>query len=91
MVKSTVSVVNPMGLHARPAALLVKTASRFASRILLEKDGEEVDCKSMLSLLMLAAGAGSELLLRVEGADAEQASAAISELFASGFGECEPA
>ncbi len=87
---STVSVVNQKGLHARPAAILVKTATLFTSEILLEKDGETVDCKSLLSVLMLAAGKGSRLRLLVDGCDAKQAARTIAELFATGFGENEP-
>lgn len=82
-----VSVINPMGLHARPAALLVKAANAFQSEIRIEKDGEQVDCKSLLSLLMLAAGNGSHLRLQVSGDDAEPALAAIKKLFDDGFGE----
>lgn len=89
MLEGTVKVVNPLGLHARAAAQLVRIASRFRSKIIIEKkDGSvEANAKSILSVLMLAAPVGSELLLRVEGSDKKEAFAAISNLFSKGFGE----
>ena len=72
-----VEVVNKLGIHARPAALFVKTANRFRSDIFIEKDGEQINGKSIMGLLMLAAGPGSKLTLHAEGADA---SAALGEL-----------
>ena len=70
-------IINKLGIHARPAALFVKTANRFAAEILVEKDGEKVNGKSIMGLMMLAAGPGSKLILYVHGADAQ---AAITEL-----------
>lgn len=89
MLEGTVKVVNPLGLHARAAAMLVRVASRFRSKIFLTKtDGSvSANAKSILSVLVLAAPAGSSLVLKVEGADEENAFAEISELFKSGFGE----
>lgn len=83
-----VTVVNRLGLHARPAAALVRRANAFKSNVLLVKDGEEVNCKSVLSLMMLAAGEGTRLRILAEGAeDAEDAVQAIARLFAERFGE----
>jgi len=87
----TVVVRNPQGLHARPADLLVREASRYHADISLEKDGYRVDCKSILSLLTLGAQCGTEMSLYAEGADAEHAVAMIAELFENGFHELEQA
>ncbi len=83
----TVHVINPQGLHARPADLLVRCADGFESTILLQKGAEQVDCRSILSLLTLGATEGTELKLTAQGQDAENALAAISELFRQGFHE----
>jgi phosphocarrier protein HPr len=66
-------VSNKLGIHARPAALFVKTANRFACDIFVEKDGEKVNGKSIMGLMMLAAGPGSKLTIHAEGQDASQA------------------
>ena len=87
MVERELAVVNRLGLHARAAAKLVHTASGFSSQIHLAKDGEEVDAKSILGILLLAAAQGSEVTLRCEGEDEQQAMEAIAELFADRFGE----
>ena len=84
---SKVAVCNKLGLHARPASLFVKTASRFQSEVFVEKDGEVINGKSIMGLLMLAAGPGSELTLRAEGADASQAVAELETLVRRKFGE----
>ena len=81
----TVTVRNPQGLHARPANLLVDLASRFQSNILIGKDGELVDCKSILSLLTLGAAQGSELSVTADGDDADEALKSIAKLFDEGF------
>src|ERR1700678_1918125 len=73
------TVVNKLGIHARPAAMFVKTANRFACDIFVEKDGEKINGKSIMGLMMLAAGPGSRLILHVRGVDA---STAITELAA---------
>lgn len=67
------TIVNRLGLHARPSAMFVKTASRFRAEIWVEKDGEKVNGKSIMGLMMLAAGQGSKLLVTGEGSDAEKA------------------
>ena len=81
----TVTVRNPEGLHARPADLLVRMASVYQSDILIGRDGELVDCKSILSLLTLGAAEGTALTVSAEGGDAEEALNAIEELFEAGF------
>ena len=89
MLERRVLVTNRLGLHARAAARLVRTASNFTSQIRLSRtDGSAAaDAKSILSVLLLAAARGTELLLMVEGADEEQATAAVCELFECKFGE----
>ena len=66
-------IVNKLGIHARPAALFVKTANRFGCDIFVEKDGEKINGKSIMGLMMLAAGPGSKLIVHAHGADALQA------------------
>jgi phosphocarrier protein HPr len=83
----TFTIQNRLGLHARAAALLVKTANRFASEVTLEKDGLEVNGKSIMGILMLAASRGSRITLRVEGKDSAQAIQILSKLFEDKFGE----
>jgi phosphocarrier protein HPr len=83
----TFTIRNRLGLHARAAALLVKTANRFASEVSLEKDGLEVNGKSIMGILMLAASKGSRITLRVEGKDSAQAIQTLSKLFENKFGE----
>lgn len=90
VITRNVVVRNPQGLHARPADLLVREASRHQAEIMIEKDGYRVDCKSILSLLTLGAECGTEMSLYAEGADAEQAVTMIAELFENGFHELEP-
>jgi phosphocarrier protein HPr len=82
-----VSVVNQAGIHARPSSEVVKTAAKFASSITLSLDGLDVNGKSIMGDMMLAAPCGSEVLIRADGADAEAALDALAALFASGFGE----
>ena len=80
-------VSNKVGIHARPAAMFVKIASRYACDIFLEKDGEKINGKSIMGLLMLAAGPGSKLTLQVSGKDAAMAVAEIEDLFQRKFDE----
>jgi phosphocarrier protein len=87
MAERRVTVVNAHGIHARPAAEIVKLAARFTSHILLEKDGLEVNGKSIMGVMMLAAECGSEVIIRADGADADAAVDALAELIASKFGE----
>ena len=85
----TVEVVNRAGMHARPAAELVKLAGTFRSDIRLEKDGVEVNGKSIMGVLMLAAEMGSHVRIVALGEDAEDAVSALSALVGSGFDEME--
>jgi phosphocarrier protein HPr len=87
MIERTVRIVNKNGLHARPAAEIVKLASRYQSDITLVRDDLEVNGKSIMGVMMLAAEFGSSLLLRAAGPDAEQAVSALSDLIARKFGE----
>ena len=80
-------IVNSLGLHARPAAEFVKTAGRFSAEVAVVKDGVEVNGKSIMGMLMLAAECGSSLTIRVSGDDGEAALDALAALIASGFGE----
>ncbi len=83
----TFTIRNRLGLHARAAALLVKTANRFVSDITLEKDGLEVNGKSIMGILMLAASKGSRITLKVLGKDSVEAIRALGELIENKFGE----
>lgn len=83
----TFTIRNRLGLHARAAALLVKTANRFASEVMLERDGLEVDGKSIMGILMLAAAKGSKITLKVNGKDAVQALQTLGKLIENKFGE----
>ena len=87
MVERTVQILNKNGLHARPAAEIVKLAAKYKSEITISRDGTEVNGKSIMGVMMLAAEHGSSILIRADGADAEQAVQALAELVASGFGE----
>ncbi len=83
----TFTIKNKLGLHARAAALLVKTANRFVSNVSLEKDGLEVNGKSIMGILMLAATKGTRITLKAEGNDAEQAIETLGKLIQNKFGE----
>ena len=81
------TIVNSLGLHARPAAMVVQTANRFMSDIQFEKDGLQINAKSIMGVLTLAAGKGSLVVVVCEGIDAAEAMAALARVFESGFGE----
>jgi phosphocarrier protein HPr len=83
----TLVVQNKLGIHARPAALFAKTANRFKSDVFVEKDGETINAKSIMGLMMLAAGPGSKILVIAKGPDASDAVKAIEDLLESKFGE----
>jgi phosphocarrier protein len=87
MLERTVQIMNKNGLHARPAAEIVKISARFQSDITLVKDGMEVNGKSIMGVMMLAAECGSSLLMRAEGADAGAALDALAALITNKFGE----
>ena len=80
-------VINKLGIHARPAAMFVKTANRFDCDVFVEKDGERVNGKSIMGLMMLAAGQGSKLRIRCDGPDADKAMEELEELIKAGFNE----
>ena len=87
MVKRKLTLINELGLHARAAAKLVHVASSYTCSVTVEHGGREVDAKSILGLLLLAAPVQSELIVRCEGGDEEAALEAIDELISSRFGE----
>jgi phosphocarrier protein HPr len=87
MTELTTTIVNPLGLHARPAAQFVKLANQFTSDIELLKDGVPVNGKSIMGVMVLAAECGSTVTIRAHGADEEAAVQALGELVRSGFGE----
>jgi phosphocarrier protein len=86
-VSRDVQIVNPLGLHARPAAQLVKLASQYASEITIARDGMPINAKSIMGVMMLAAEQGCTINLSAVGADAEAAVDALAGLVARGFGE----
>lgn len=87
MIEREVQIVNRLGLHARAAAKLVHASGAFRSRITLVKDGEEVDAKSILGILLMAAAQGSWLTIRCDGQDEEEAMQAVTGLIANRFDE----
>ena len=85
--EKTYTIVNSLGLHARPAAQLVQAANRHRSEISFTKDGMTINAKSIMGVLTLAAAKGSQLTVACEGEDAEAALAAIGQMIEAGFGE----
>ncbi len=81
------TIVNKLGLHQRPAAAFVRIASKFEAEVVVEKDGEEVNGKSILGMLTLAASCGETIKITTRGRDADEAMKALEELVASKFGE----
>ena len=86
-VEKEITIVNRLGMHARPAAMFVRIASRFRCEVWVEKEGEQINGKSIMGLMMLAAGQGSKLRVRCEGPDAERALQELEELVAARFNE----
>ena len=86
-VEKDIAIINRLGLHARPAAMFVRIASRYRSEVWVSKEGEEVNGKSIMGLMMLAAGKGSTLHLRCEGPDADKAVEELEGLINSKFNE----
>ena len=82
-----VTIVNRLGMHARPAAMFVRIASRFRCEVWVEKEGEQINGKSIMGLMMLAAGQGSKLRIRCEGPDAAEALQELEALIAGRFSE----
>ena len=89
MLSRTLQIVNKLGLHARAAAKLTQIAGGFTSEIWLSRSGRRVNAKSIMGVMMLAAGKGTTVLIEAKGDDAEQAIAALSKLIAEKFGEGE--
>jgi phosphocarrier protein HPr len=87
MKKVQVSLVNKLGMHARPSAKVAQTATQFTAQVWMSRKGRRVNAKSIMGVMMLAAPLGAELELEADGVDEDQAIAALSQLFASGFGE----
>jgi phosphocarrier protein HPr len=87
LVERKIEVINKLGLHARPAAMLVQNASKFKSEIKLQKEDVEANAKSILSVMMLAAEIGSFVTIKAQGEDEQQAVEAIAKLFEEKFGE----
>jgi len=89
IVERIVTVINPMGIHMRPANLLSRAAGRFQCTIEIEKDGQAIDGKSIMSILTLGARQGTRLALRARGVDAQEAVDVLAELFEQGFDESD--
>ncbi|MEG2248341.1 MAG: HPr family phosphocarrier protein, partial [Akkermansia sp.] len=87
MVTKELTIINKLGIHARPAAQFVKLASKFDADISVEKDGEEVDGKSIMGLMMLAVGHGSKIIVSADGSDEVEALCALEDLIARKFEE----
>jgi phosphocarrier protein HPr len=87
MLQKDFLIINKLGLHARASALLVKTSSRFSSDVKLAREGVEVNGKSIMGIMMLAASKGSSVLVTVDGEDETAAFQTIGDLIANGFGE----
>jgi phosphocarrier protein HPr len=87
MIEREVTIRNRAGLHTRPAASIVKLAAKFQSEFFIEKDNFQINGKSIIGVMTLAAEQGSKLLVRFDGSDEEEAYRAMAELFDSGFGE----
>ncbi|MCL2657677.1 MAG: HPr family phosphocarrier protein [Betaproteobacteria bacterium] len=89
MSKAEAEITNKLGLHARASAKLTQTASQFAAEVWLERNGKRVNAKSIMGVMMLAAGKGTKLTVETEGSDAEAALTAVLQLIAERFGEGE--
>ncbi len=87
MIEREVTIRNKAGLHTRPAAAIVKLAAKYQSEFYIEKDGMQINGKSIIGVMTLAAEQGSVLTLKFDGSDEEDAFKAMAELFESGFGE----
>ena len=86
-IEKEITIINRLGLHARPAAMFVRIASRYRSEIWVEKEGEQINGKSIMGLMMLAAGQGSKLMIRCEGPDADRAMEELEDLINRRFNE----
>ena len=86
-IEKEIMIINRLGLHARPAAMFVRIASRYRSEVWVEKEGEQINGKSIMGLMMLAAGQGSKLTIRCEGPDADKVMEELEELIQKKFNE----
>jgi phosphocarrier protein len=86
-IEKEITIINRLGLHARPAAMFVRIANRYRSEIWVEKEGEQINGKSIMGLMMLAAGQGSKLMIRCEGSDADKAMEELEDLINRRFNE----
>ena len=89
MARAEAEIVNKLGLHARASAKLTQAATAFSSEVWLERNGRRVNAKSIMGVMMLAAGKGTSIIVDTEGADADAALQAILKLIADRFGEGE--
>jgi len=89
MISQNISIINKLGLHARAASKLVNCASQFESDVFISRDGNRVNAKSIMGVMMLAASKGVELLLEVDGSDEQACQQALVELINDRFGEAE--
>jgi len=83
----TFTILNEVGIHARPASMIVKCLLQFQSEVFIEKDGRKVNGKSIMGILMLAAGKGTQIRVDADGPDAQETLKAVEELILSKFGE----
>ena len=86
-IEKEITIINRLGLHARPAAMFVRISSRYRSEVWVEKEGEQINGKSIMGLMMLAAGQGSKLKIRCEGPDADKVMEELEELIQQKFNE----
>jgi phosphocarrier protein HPr len=89
MISKNITIINKLGLHARAASKLVNCASQFESEVLIDKQGNKVNAKSIMGVMMLAASKGTEICLEVDGSDESRCIEAISTLIANRFDEAE--
>ncbi len=89
MIKRSITITNKLGLHARASAKLTQAASQFKSAVWIARNGRRVNAKSIMGVMMLAAGLGSSVELEAEGPDEEAAMSAVEKLFVEKFGEPE--
>ena len=89
MARAEVEIINKLGLHARASAKLTQTAGQYSSEVWISRNGRRVNAKSIMGVMMLAAGKGSTVVIETEGSDADAALAAVQKLIAARFGEPE--
>lgn len=89
MISTPITISNKLGLHARPSAQITQAASRYAAEVWISRNGRRVNAKSIMGVMMLAAGQGSVLTVEADGPDEAEAVGAVGELITSGFGEID--